>query len=316
MRKTRESKAGGDQVVLLKALADETRLRLVRLLAREELNVQELALILKLPQPTISRHLAVLKQVGLVGDRRDGPRSFYALAEPLPEPLAPLASYLESVGGSEHPDVERLAECLRQRAALADPGSFRRAEEWDRISQGLHHNSAGMMALAALASPSGTFVDLGTGTGTMLPCLAAMAAQVYAVDQSPHMLAQARRRCQRQGLANVAFIQAPIEALDSRLPPADGMLLHFVLHQTARPGAVLQHLRPFVCPGGRLVVVDSLPHQDEKYRSLYGSRWLGFSREQMQEWLGQSGFRMLSWWEFSPPEGRTAGSFACLASPP
>ena len=316
MRKSRESRGDDGQAGLLKALADETRLRLVRLLCREELNVQELALILQLPQPTISRHLAVLRQAGLVSDRRQGPCSFYAWVQPLPKPLLPLAAYLESVGRSEHPDVERLGECLRQRSAQLDASAARRAEEWDRISQGLHHNSAGMMALAAMAQPAGVFVDLGTGTGTMLPCLAAMAAQVYAVDQSPHMLAQARRRCRQQGLGNVEFIEAAIEALDRRLPPADGMLLHFVLHQTLRPAALLTHLRPFVRPGGRLVIVDSLPHQDEKYRSLYGSRWLGFSRQQLGDWLGQGGFQLRCWWEFPPPEGRTAGSFACLAGSP
>jgi ArsR family transcriptional regulator len=300
------------QVSLMKALADETRLRLVRLLFREELNVQELSRILQVPQPSVSRHLAVLKQNDLVNDRRAGARIFNALNPPAAGSVA-LGAWLEEIGQSEHPDIERLGECLLLRAHSALRFADTQAANWDDISRSLYDNDAGMLAIAKLARPSLSLVDLGTGTGSMLPCLSAMAAHVYAVDRSPQMLAQARQRSQALGLNNITFMQASIEELDGRLPPCDGMLLHFVLHQVASPGALLAHITRFIKADGRLVIVDRLPHNDEKVKTLYGSNWLGFSRRQIQEWLAAAGLQRIFWQEFAPGETHPAGTFLAQA---
>ena len=61
-----------DDLEVFKACADETRLRLLVLLAERELCVCELVDILEMPQGKISRHLAVLRRADLVADRRDG----------------------------------------------------------------------------------------------------------------------------------------------------------------------------------------------------------------------------------------------------
>jgi ArsR family transcriptional regulator len=62
-----------------RALADRTRLRIVNLLARGSLCVCDIQRILGQPQSSVSRHLALLKAAGLIRDRRDGMRTFYAL---------------------------------------------------------------------------------------------------------------------------------------------------------------------------------------------------------------------------------------------
>jgi ArsR family transcriptional regulator, arsenate/arsenite/antimonite-responsive transcriptional repressor len=62
-----------------RALADRTRLRIVNLLARGPLCVCDIRRILGQPQSSVSRHLALLKAAGLIRDRRDGMRVFYAL---------------------------------------------------------------------------------------------------------------------------------------------------------------------------------------------------------------------------------------------
>ncbi len=67
---------------LFRAFADRTRLRILRLLQQEELCVCDLVSILKVPQPTASRHLAYLRRAGLVRVRRDQSWSYYSLAEP------------------------------------------------------------------------------------------------------------------------------------------------------------------------------------------------------------------------------------------
>jgi len=65
-----------------RALADSTRLRILNLLLHGELCVCDIQHVLDAAQPTVSRHLAYLKNAGLVRDRRDGYRIFYRLANP------------------------------------------------------------------------------------------------------------------------------------------------------------------------------------------------------------------------------------------
>jgi len=282
------------EVSVLKALADATRLRLLRLLFREELNVQELAHILQMGQSRISRHLSVLRNAGLARDRREGTKVYYTLS-PLIDDLAPFASYMESVGKSQHPDLERLAECLFTRARHARSFADHKAEQWDEIGRLLHSSSATLLALANLVPAKLALGDFGAGTGLMLPFLAPLGGHVYAVDQSARMLSQARLRCQRLGIDNVTFIQSAIEGLDRQVPPCDGVLLHFVLHQAPRPQALIRHIARFLRPGGRLVIVDRVQHQDEKAKTTFGSVWLGFSEEQIRGWLGDGGLREFSW---------------------
>jgi DNA-binding transcriptional ArsR family regulator len=81
---------------LLQVLADGTRLRLVIALSGGERNVTDLMEQLRLPQPTVSHHLGILRMNGVVQPRRDGKRVFYRLTEP---PTAPGALRF-SAGGA------------------------------------------------------------------------------------------------------------------------------------------------------------------------------------------------------------------------
>ena len=95
----------------LKALGDETRLRMVALLAHGELCVCHLESGLELPQPTVSRHLGILRMAGLVEARRNGTWVFYRLAEQTDELCrAQLRALKASLGNREtlKRDVARL----------------------------------------------------------------------------------------------------------------------------------------------------------------------------------------------------------------
>ncbi len=78
-----------------KALGDETRLRILSLLLEGELCVCDLMSVLELPQSTVSRHLANLRNAGLVEDRRRGVWMFYRLASPSSALAQDLAALLE-----------------------------------------------------------------------------------------------------------------------------------------------------------------------------------------------------------------------------
>ena len=160
--------------VILKAIADETRLRLIRLLNREELNVQELCEILQMPQPRISRHLAVLKQISMVNDRRDGTRAYYSVCK-FKGVLEDFQEYIDTICSSPHSDLKRLESTLKKRTEISKEFASSMAEHWDEISAGLHTPIASMFSMATLAPRGLTVADLGSGTGIMLPLLSRFA---------------------------------------------------------------------------------------------------------------------------------------------
>src|SRR5437773_11634127 len=105
---------------MYRLLGDEARLRLLRLLARERLNVTELTGILGLAQSGVSRHLGLLKDAGLVVEEKDAGYTYYRLAPAVKEdgrrPLwSALEGQFEQAGAdpSVRADEARLQEVLR-----------------------------------------------------------------------------------------------------------------------------------------------------------------------------------------------------------
>ena len=244
------------QSAILKALADENRIRLIRLLSREVLNVQELCDIMDIPQPRVSRHLSVLRSMNLVNDQREGSRVYYQINE-LEGDLEMIADYLKGIAEQAHPDLKRLDEILQRRTTESRHFAGQRAEKWDEIGSQLHSSTAALFALAELSRSDQIFADLGTGTGLLLPILSSAAGKVYAVDHAPEMLDLARERCSKEQLENIDFIQSEIENLEEKLPEScDAVLIHFVMHQLARPQQVceivshlLKPVKPMVLSG-------------------------------------------------------------------
>ena len=67
---------------LLKALANETRLKMLKLLSKREMCVCELTVALNLTQPTASHHLNILENMGLIQDKKIGKWVFYSVTNP------------------------------------------------------------------------------------------------------------------------------------------------------------------------------------------------------------------------------------------
>lgn len=109
-----------DQVLLLKSLADPTRVKILVLIRDEELCVCELQAILQISQPAVSQHLAKLRAAGLVQERRAGMWTYYRanvqrLAAGLEQVLALLTG---KPGESNTDEVPGLAELMERRAGL------------------------------------------------------------------------------------------------------------------------------------------------------------------------------------------------------
>src|SRR5918995_5426132 len=192
---------------VLRAAAEETRLRILALLSEGELSVSDLTDILGQSQPRISRHLKLLAEAGLVERHREGAWAFFRLTDrgAASRIARPVLDALDRADQRLVDDHARLDSVRAQRAQAAQSFFARLAPEWDRI-RSLHVPEAAVEAavLDALGDrPIRALVDLGTGTGRMLQLLAPRAARAVGLDASHAMLAVARRHLQKGGLHRV-----------------------------------------------------------------------------------------------------------------
>lgn len=290
----------------LRALSEETRLRMLALLSDGELSVSDLTDILGQSQPRISRHLKLLVEARLVERHREGAWAFFRLAEPGGRALlSPILAALDPADPRLAEDRERLAAARAQRALAAQTFFARLAPRWDSV-RSLHVAEEAVEAavVAALAGrPYRSLADLGTGTGRMLQLLAPAAARAAGLDASHAMLSVARANLERAGLTSVELRQGDIYAPPLARASFDVVIVHQVLHYLDDPARALAQAARLVAPGGRLLVVDFAPHGVEVLREREGHRRLGFAQDQIEGWLSQAGLRPALARELTSPDG-------------
>lgn len=284
--------SGAEAVEALRAAGEPTRLRILALLAREELAVLELGRILDQSQPRVSRHLKLLTEAGLVERFPDGAWVFYRLTAAGPQ-RALVDHVLAAVQGAglDARDDERLRAVRADRDQAAAAYFARSAARWDQIRSLYVAEKAVEAAVLAAAGPARRrrLIDLGTGTGRMLTLLAPLADSAVGIDLSQQMLNLARTHVSAAGLERVELRHGDI--FGTRLPDgtADLVVVHQVLHYLGEPAAALAEAARLVAPGGRLLVVDFAPHGLEFLRDEHQHRRLGFSDEEMARWLEGAG---------------------------
>ncbi len=281
-----------DLLQLHKALADETRLRLLRLLSRSPLNVNEVIDILRMGQSRISRHLRILAEADLVTRRREGTWIYY---ERSPDPDDKLVADM-LVLVSEHEralphfeqDMQRMEAAIEQRRQQARTFFDSRRDGDELRHQSLEGAYYRQVALSLLPEHCGTILDLGTGSGLLLPALLERADRVIAVDASPTMLDLARVSAGAD-VDRCDFRLGDLEHLPVRDGEADAVMACMVLHHVSTPAVALEEACRALGDGGELAIVDLARHEDESLREL-ADLWLGFQPAEMRRWLKGSGF--------------------------
>jgi len=279
----------------LSALADPIRGRILLALDRQELAVTELAGALQLPQSTVSRHLRTLGDEGWVGARAEGTSRRYRMAtESLPGPMRRLWGAVKeqfaALPTAAH-DAERLRAVLAQRREHSQAFFSTAANKWDRLRAELFGPQVELLAPLGLLDETWVVGDLGCGTGAVSAALAGSVGRVIAVDGSRAMLTAAKKRL--AGQDNVELRGGELEALPVEDGELDAALLVLVLHHVPSPAAALAEAARALRPGGRLVVVDMLPHDREAWGREMGHVWLGLSEAQLRTWLAEAGLEHL-----------------------
>jgi ubiquinone/menaquinone biosynthesis C-methylase UbiE/DNA-binding transcriptional ArsR family regulator len=291
----------------LKAAGEDTRLRVVVLLAEAELTVSDLTQILLQSQPRISRHLKLLVEAGLVERFREGAWAFFRLAEHGgPAELArALVARLDASDPIAVRDRERLAAVRRARAQAAQDYFRSHAAQWDRIRK-LHVTDEAVERAIQDAlgeRPFRSLLDLGTGTGRMLELFGAGIDRGLGIDLSLDMLSLARARIERAGLRHCSVRQGDIYDLAVPANSFDVVLIHQVLHFLDDGARAIREAARVLAPAGRLLVVDFAPHDLEFLREEHAHRRLGFAPETVAQWMSAVGLDMTLHRSLAPEPG-------------
>ncbi|HPD31847.1 MAG TPA: metalloregulator ArsR/SmtB family transcription factor [Phycisphaerae bacterium] len=298
---------------VFRAMSDATRQKLLRVLSDYDLSVSELVEILRMPQSTVSRHLKVLRDAGLLVDRRVGTTVMYAVRPPSDAAvvpgrppgsqgsLRPMSNgviglrdrLLEWVGQAQlDGDVaDRLQKVVRRRHA-GDRGFFDAlAAKWDRLRIDAFGEAFHLEALTALLPTEWTAADIGSGTGYLLPVLSARFRKVIAVDPAPRMIEIARNRPEVRAADNIEFREGTLGSLPLADAEIDLAIVSLVLHHVESPAESLRDLKRTVHPRGGVLIIEQQDHRCAEFYERMGDRWWGFEPAQVSDWLAQAGFR-------------------------
>ena len=188
-------------------------------------------------------------------------------------------------------DRERLSSVRQARAAAAQAYFRAHAAEWDRIRK-LHVADEAVeeaIRTALADKPFRSLLDLGTGTGRMLEMFGPEIERGLGLDLSLDMLLLARDRLERAGLRNCSVRQGDIYDLPLANGSFDVVILHQVLHFLDDGARAIREAARVLRPGGRLLVVDFAPHEQEFLREQFAHRRLGFAPDTVTQWITASG---------------------------
>jgi ubiquinone/menaquinone biosynthesis C-methylase UbiE len=272
-----------------KALSDKTRLRLFNILIHYELNVNEIVSVLGMSQPRISRHLKVLLDSGLVSFRRDGLWIFYSVNN------GDSRNFIDSIkiflnSGSEFTtDTERCEKIIKDRSAETTRFFNKVAGDWSKLKQNIIGSFDINKTIAQYMKKCRLAVDVGCGTGDLIPTLLANADNVIGVDRSQKMLGQAKKNLSLNA-DRLSLRLGDLEHLPLSDNEADFAVANMVLHHLSSPLDAIEEIFRVLKRKGTFVIIDFLKHSSEQMRTKYGDRWLGFERQEIKKWLKAAKF--------------------------
>ena len=275
---------------LFKALGDECRLRILRAVSQAELSVAELVKVLGLPQSTVSRHLKPLRESELLESRRDGTSVYYHRGPAFSDPELGqvIDRTLTGISGAQE-DRASVSRMLQQRTS-------RNRDFFDEVAGrygSLTEPGGGWQAVASalgVGFQGQTVADIGAGEGALSLLLARFCKKVIAVDVSPRMLMTLQAEAEEAGLADrVLPMEGDLEHLPLEMGEMDAVFISQALHHAAQPEAAIREAARVLRPGGLLVVLDLVAHEQEWVREQYADLWLGFEPNRLREFFKDAG---------------------------
>jgi ArsR family transcriptional regulator len=276
----------------LRAAAEPTRLRLLALAASGPFCVMEFTEILGQSQPRLSRHLKLLCEAGLLERLREGANVWFAVpADATGALVRDLLARLPPDDPVLETDRRQAARVQAERARIASESFHRQGADWDEMRALDLPAQAVEASLLARVPEQGIdrLLDIGTGTGRVLELLAPRIRQGIGIDASKAMLALARARLARAGIAHCAVRLADMYRLPLADASVDAVVVQMVLHYAEQPDRVIAEAARVLRPGGLLLVVDLLAHHRSDLTARLAHRWPGFTDDTLHRLLAGAG---------------------------
>lgn len=292
---------------ILKALSDETRLRIVGLLRQEPLTVSELLQVLEMGQSRVSRHLKILTDAHILEGSREGSHIYYGLNSKIRRNHF-IHNMLHSLGIMDVSDADfggmfqkhypdELDGDLHRLDSVLDARKTKNLQYFQQYGYEQEQQQQGIVdasyyrrkILNLLPDRPGITVDLGSGIGELSRLLVGVVDHLICVDQSENLLKRARNMV---GKEHAEFRLGELEKLPIRDAEADTVIASMVLHHIPEPMMALKEARRILRPGGSLIIAELEHHGVEDMRARFSDFWLGFETDRLAETVEQSGFRM------------------------
>lgn len=282
-----------------KAVGDELRLEILRVLHRDSYGVLELASIFDMRQSGMSHHLKVLANAGLVSRRREGNSIFYSRAHQSPvDALSNLQQHLLQLTDELvlPTDIEqRLADIREQRATHSRSFFEQHAGEFSRHQEQISEFSVYATPVADLLDTLPTqqrnsVLEIGPGTGQFLDELTQRFNAVFALDNSREMLDSARTNCEQNPkfkADSIEFIHGDTTLALQRGLRVDTVVVNMVLHHLASPAELVRDISELLRDNGQLIIAELCAHDQDWVRESCGDLWLGIAPETLSEWTSQ-----------------------------
>ncbi|MHC5109471.1 MAG: ArsR/SmtB family transcription factor [Planctomycetota bacterium] len=282
---------------VFRAMADKTRQRVLSVLSRQELSVSELVELLRQPQSTVSRHLKVLREAGLIVDRRDGPTVLYSVPAVTEQDETALGGRLldwvkdQPLGPGLK---QRLRDVVDRRVQNSDGFFGRIGHRWDTLREASFGRSFQWEAFLSLLPSTWSVADIGTGTGYMLPTLARHFDRVFGVDPVESMLELARRRVETGSHENISLLRGDLGDIPLDDGSVDLALAVLVLHHVADPGCAMREIHRVLRPGGSCLIVEQREHGSQAFQDRMHDHRRGIEPDTLRRLLDEARFAVSS----------------------
>jgi len=164
------------------------------------------------------------------------------------------------------------------------------ASQWDQMRQDFFSEAVRKKALTVAGVQSGKIAaDIGAGTGFMTEGLLLAGLRVIAVDQSDAMLEEMRKKF--AGAEGIDYRVGEAENLPVSDERVDYVFANMYLHHVESPSYAIKEMVRILRSGGKLVITDLDEHSHEFLRTEQHDRWLGFKRQDIEQWLTDAGLK-------------------------
>ncbi|MCG8633682.1 MAG: metalloregulator ArsR/SmtB family transcription factor [Desulfobacterales bacterium] len=282
-----------DIIKQFKALSDPTRLRLLNILNHVELNVNEIVSIVDMIQSGVSRHLKILLEAGLLKSRKEGSFIYYsANGTDAGRKLINLACTQVETDPLFVQDLNRAEQSITVRKNRTKRFFKTVAPQWDRLKKEVLGEFALNRIIEEKVGGGKVLADLGCGTGELLSRMINKGFQtLIGVDASPEMLEQARIKL--PDLDSLELRLGEVENLPMRDREVDTVIMSMVLFHLIEPEKSFHEICRVLSPGGTFLLADFQKHGQEEIKQIIGGSWLGFTTEQITNWLSSSGLTLM-----------------------